>query len=321
AAKFVRDFISLAKEADESLAKHKALELEIERLLKAVVSQDIMSIVQNPSVVDLSNLQTELERTKEQFENCVLKKENEYAKLWNDRYKKYEECKYKKNLYDKAYNDMQQKIELLQAQLGDQKGKSKDTLCVSNTLDPLSQKLENKNVELEFQVSKQKDTTKGTSVNTQFCKQSILGKPPSSSRSKLYVVTPFPKSKGLPKIDETHALSKLVTSNSVPTPQETKVVKNDNVIALGLFRINHFKPSREEKFVPNKVRVSIRTNPITVSQPHVITKKGVNSNLNCLSSTGVDNTAKTRRPQPRRNTKCDRVLYASKSSCIKNKEV
>ncbi|GKC65034.1 hypothetical protein Tco_1097632 [Tanacetum coccineum] len=45
AAKFVRDFKSLAKEADESLAKHKALELEIERLLRAVVSQDIMSIV------------------------------------------------------------------------------------------------------------------------------------------------------------------------------------------------------------------------------------------------------------------------------------
>ncbi|GKE48105.1 hypothetical protein Tco_1479363, partial [Tanacetum coccineum] len=58
AAKFVRDFQSLAKEADESLAKHKALELEIERLLRAVVSQDIMSIVQYNSVVDTSDSQT-----------------------------------------------------------------------------------------------------------------------------------------------------------------------------------------------------------------------------------------------------------------------
>ncbi|GJX37552.1 hypothetical protein Tco_0250855 [Tanacetum coccineum] len=33
AAKFVRDFKSLAKEADESLAKHKALEFKIKRLL------------------------------------------------------------------------------------------------------------------------------------------------------------------------------------------------------------------------------------------------------------------------------------------------
>ncbi|GJQ98603.1 hypothetical protein Tco_0009742 [Tanacetum coccineum] len=150
AAKFVQDFKYLAKEADESLAKHKALELEIERLLRAVVSQDIMSIVQNPSVVDSSNLQTKLELTKERFENCIIKKENEYAKLCNDWYKKCEECKYDKISYDKAYNDMQQKIERLQAQLGDQKGKSKDTPCVSDTFDPLSQKLENENVELEF---------------------------------------------------------------------------------------------------------------------------------------------------------------------------
>nr|GEU80012.1 hypothetical protein [Tanacetum cinerariifolium] len=54
--KFVGDFKFLAKEADESLAKHKALELEIERLLRAVVSQDIMSVVQKASVVDISNL-------------------------------------------------------------------------------------------------------------------------------------------------------------------------------------------------------------------------------------------------------------------------
>nr|GFD41516.1 hypothetical protein [Tanacetum cinerariifolium] len=71
ATKFVRDFKYLAKEADDSLAKHKALELEIKRLLRAVVSQDIMSVVQKASVVDTSNLQTELERTKERFENCI----------------------------------------------------------------------------------------------------------------------------------------------------------------------------------------------------------------------------------------------------------
>nr|GEV06596.1 hypothetical protein [Tanacetum cinerariifolium] len=116
-AKFVGDFKSLAKEANESLAKHKALELEIKRLLKAVVSQDIMNIVRKASVVDTSDLQTELERTKERIENYIIKKENEYAKLWNDWYKKCDECKYDKISYDKAYNDMQQKIERLQAVL------------------------------------------------------------------------------------------------------------------------------------------------------------------------------------------------------------
>nr|GFA27521.1 hypothetical protein [Tanacetum cinerariifolium] len=147
--------------------------------------------------------------------------------------------------------DMQQKIERLQAQLGVLKGKSKDTSCVSDTLNPLSQKLE-------------------------------------------------------------------ITSNSVLIPQESKVVKNDMVIALGMFRINTFKTSREEKHVPNNVRASARTKSITVSQPPVITKKDVNSDSTGLSSTGIDNT-KTRRPQPRSNTKNDMVPSASKSSRSKNK--
>nr|GEX00269.1 hypothetical protein [Tanacetum cinerariifolium] len=215
-------------------------------------------------------------------------------------------------------------IERLQAQLGDLKGKSKDTSCVSDTLNHLSQKLENKNVELEFQVlnyakenahlkstyknlfdsiyvshtqtktiiasmqrklqnmiyenaklraqlfkkvSVQKDNTRGTSTNTKFAKQSILGKPPK----------------------------------------------------VGMFRINPFKTFREEKHVLNNVRASARTKPITVSQPPIITKKDVNSNSNGLSSTGIDN-SKTRRPQPRSNTKNDRVPSTSKSSRSKNKE-
>nr|GEV20248.1 hypothetical protein [Tanacetum cinerariifolium] len=211
AAKFVGDFKFFAKEADESLAKHKALELEIERLLRAVVSQDIMSVVQKTSVVDTSNLQTELE----------------------------------------PYKDMKQKIERLQAQLGDLKGKCKDTSCVSDTHNPLFQKLE-------------------------------------------------------------------ITLNSDPIPQESKVMKDDKVIAPGMFRINPFKTSREAKHVPNNVRASARTKPITVSQPSVITKKEVNSDSNGFSSTGIDN-SKTRRPQPRSNTKNERVPSASKSSRSKNK--
>ncbi|GJT49303.1 hypothetical protein Tco_0975460 [Tanacetum coccineum] len=248
-----------------------------------------------------SNLQTELDRTKERLENYIIKKENEYAKLWNDWYKKCEECKYDKISYDKAYNDMQQKIERLQAQLGDLKGKYKDTPGVSDTLDPLSQKLENENMELEARlfdkVSVQKNTTKGSSANTKFAKQSILGKPPSSSRSRLYAVTPLPKSLASPKVGEMNALSKTVTLNSAPTTSKSNVVKNEKVIASGMFRINPLKTPREDKFVPiNKARASVRSNPITVSQPHVIPKKDVNSNSNGSSSTGVDITAKTRRP-------------------------
>ncbi|GJU01284.1 hypothetical protein Tco_1111622 [Tanacetum coccineum] len=118
AAKFVRDFRSLAKDADESLAKHKALDYEIDRLLRAVVKK---------------------------LETCIIIKEKEYPVLWNNWYKKCEECKYDKISYDKAYKDMQNKLKRLQAQLGDLKGKSSNTQCASNTLDPLSQKLEDEN--------------------------------------------------------------------------------------------------------------------------------------------------------------------------------
>ncbi|GJW69623.1 hypothetical protein Tco_0126540 [Tanacetum coccineum] len=180
-------------------------------------------------------------------------------------------------------------------------------------------------------VSEQVDTTKGTSTNTKFANQSTERKPSLPPVRKNLVVrqpnafqsehTTSSKNRVPQKVDETNDLSKPVTSNSVPTPQESKIMKHDNVIAPGMFRINPFKPSREEKYVPNKVRASVRTNPITVSQPHVVTKKDVNSDSNGLSSTGVDNTAKTRRPQPRSNTKNDRVPSVSKSSCNKNKEV
>ncbi|GKC88241.1 hypothetical protein Tco_1148890 [Tanacetum coccineum] len=173
-----------------------------------------------------SNLLTKLDRTKEKLENCIIKKEKEYA------------------------------IKRLQAQLGDFKGKSQDTPCVSDTLDPLSQKLEDENVSLEFQlfdkVSKQKDTTKGMSANTKFTKKSILGKPPSSSKLKLYSVNTFPNSKVIPKVGETNALLKPVTSHSVPDTQESKVTNNTKVNARVMFRINPTMNSRVENFVPNK---------------------------------------------------------------------
>nr|GEY08056.1 hypothetical protein [Tanacetum cinerariifolium] len=245
------------------------------------------------NIVLKTDLHTELERTKERFENCIIKKETEYAKLWNDWYKKCDECKYDKISYDIAYKDMQQKIKRLQAQLGDLKGKSKDTSSVSDTRNPLSQKLENDNV------FDQKDNTQDTSKNTKFAKQPVVG--------------------NLSKVGKTNALLNPVTSNSVSTPQEPKNVNNDKVIALGMFRINHSKTSREEKHVPNTVSASARTKPITVSQPHVITKKDVNSDLNGLPSTGIDYT-KTRRPQPRSNKKNDRVPSASKSSRSQSKE-
>nr|GEX52893.1 retrovirus-related Pol polyprotein from transposon TNT 1-94 [Tanacetum cinerariifolium] len=123
-------------------------------------------------------------------------------------------------------------------------------------------------------------------------------------------------------VEKTNDLSNLVTSNSIPTTIESKVIENDKVIALGMFRINPFKNSREEKSLPDKpINASVRTNPITVPQPYVITKKFVNSESNGFFSTGVDIDTKAKRPQPMSNTKNNRVPFASKSSLFKNKEV
>nr|GEY62267.1 hypothetical protein [Tanacetum cinerariifolium] len=101
---------------------------------------------------------------------------------------------------------------------------------------------------------------------------------------------------------------------------ENCIIKKETVYAkLWNDWISTDKVSREAKKVPNTVSARSRTKLITVSQPSVITKKDMNSNLNCLSSIGLDNT-KTRRPQPRSNTKNDRVPSVSKSCRSKNKE-
>nr|GEZ39499.1 integrase, catalytic region, zinc finger, CCHC-type, peptidase aspartic, catalytic [Tanacetum cinerariifolium] len=206
AAKFVRDFKSLAKEADESLDKQNSLELEIERLLKASVNHDAMSIVQNGLVNVPSDLQTELDRTKEKLELCIIKKEKEYA----------------------------------------------------------------------------------------------VDKP------KLIAVTSYSK--------KLHAL---IPSHSVPQPREFNVVKHRNVIALGIFKIDPSQTSRVD-MVPNKQSsASIRTKPITNSQCHVTFKENVSSDMVNVSSTGLVHTARTRRPQPKGNTRNARVPSASKSSEVK----
>ncbi|GJR29886.1 hypothetical protein Tco_1106118 [Tanacetum coccineum] len=214
---------------------------------------------------------------------------------------------------------MQRKIERLQAQLGDLKVQGMNTQCELDTLDHLSQKLDDENVSLEFRVmslekenkhlkaiyhnlfdsikhtraqtkikndslqeklndtiyenaklreqlrtksSKQNNIVKCTSVNTKFAKTSILGKPPLKPlRNQSVIRQPtafqserpkYSKTRFLPKVLETTDLTKPVTSHSVPKAQESKVVKNDNVIAPGIFKINPLKNSREDNSVHNK---------------------------------------------------------------------
>nr|GFB78204.1 hypothetical protein [Tanacetum cinerariifolium] len=111
----------------------------------------------------------------------------------------------------------------------------------------------------------------------------------------------------------------VVDTSDLQTELERTKERFENCIIKKEFEYAKLWNDWEEKHVSNTVSASARTKPITVSQPHVITKKDVNSDLNGLSSTGVDNT-KTRRPQPRSNIKNDRVPSTSKCSRSQNKE-
>nr|GFA37804.1 hypothetical protein [Tanacetum cinerariifolium] len=107
-----------------------------------------------------------------------------------------------------------------------------------------------------------------------------------------------------------------IPSNSAPQPREFNVVKHRNVIALRIFKINPSHMPRVD-LVPNKQsNASIRINPITNSQRHVMIKEIVSSNMVTASSTGLVH-ARTRRSQPKGKSRNARVPSASKSSDIK----
>nr|GEY36057.1 Gag-Pol polyprotein [Tanacetum cinerariifolium] len=128
-------------------------------------------------------------------------------------------------------------------------------------------------------------------------------------KPKLIAVTPHPK--------KLHASIPL---HSVPQPREFNVVKHSNVIAPGMFKIDPSQTSRVDLVPNNQSSASIRTNPITNFQRHVTVKENVSFDMVNSSSTGLVHTARTRRPQPKGNTKNDRVLSASKSSEAKKNQ-
>ncbi|GJZ63875.1 hypothetical protein Tco_0620296, partial [Tanacetum coccineum] len=163
-------------------------------------------------------------------------------------------------------------------------------------------KLRETNADLTNELARYKNQESCFEINQE--KYDKLERQPNAFQSEC---PKFSKTRVPQKVDEMNDLSNTITSNSVPTPQESKVVKNDNVIEPRMFKINPFKASRVKNFVPDKhVKASIRTKPITISQPHVITKNDVNSKTNGFSPTYVKSTTRTKRPQPRNNTKNDK---------------
>nr|GEV76639.1 hypothetical protein [Tanacetum cinerariifolium] len=210
------------------------------------------------------------------------------------------ECKYDKISYDKAYNDMQQKVEWLQAQLRDLKGKSSDTPSALNTIDPLNQKLESKIVELEFQVVNYERKISHLKTTYKNLFDSITS---NRAHAKLYN-----------HIYENVKLRARLFEN---TSEEFNVVKHRNVIAPGMFKIDPSQTFRVDLMLNKQSNASIRTNPITNFQLHVTFKENVSSDMVNASSTRLVHTARTRRPPPKGNTRNSRIPSASKSSEVK----
>nr|GEV38199.1 retrovirus-related Pol polyprotein from transposon TNT 1-94 [Tanacetum cinerariifolium] len=227
-------------------------------------------------------------------------------------------------------------------ELRDLKGKSSDTPSASNTLDPLNQKLELKIVELEFQVvnyereiSHLKATYKNLfdfiTSNRVHAKLHDLIYEHSQLRAWVFENT-FESMKNAlgtsvtphvdkPKLGVVTAHSKKlhasIPSHSVPQPREISVMKLRNVISPRMFKMNPSQTSRLDLVLNKQSNPSFKTNTITNSQRHVTFKKNVSSDMVTASSTGLVDTARTRRPQPKGNTRNDRVLFASKSSKVK----
>ncbi|GJR81479.1 hypothetical protein Tco_0152264 [Tanacetum coccineum] len=284
--------------------------------------------------VQYTDLQTELDRTKEKLENCIIKKEKEYAVLWNNWYTKCEECKYDKISYDKAYNDMQQKIERLQAQLGDLKGKSSDTQCASNTLDLVSQKLKDENVSLESQVlnyAKENAHLKTTYKNlfdsikvTQAQTNSIIDSLQKQLYDTIYENAKL-RAQLFDKVSKTKGTTKGTRMNTMFTNQSILGKPPSSFYKPKLYSITPFPKS---SVLPKVDKTNALSKPITSNSAPSTQELKVVQTVNVISleslgliilrPLGVNNTAKTRRPHLRSNSNTDRVPFKSKSSCLSN---
>nr|GEY21321.1 hypothetical protein [Tanacetum cinerariifolium] len=208
-----------------------------------------------PSFVDVpSDLQTELDRTNEKLERCIIKKEKEYAVLWNN-------CAL--NTLDPLNQKLESKIVELEFQVVNYECEiSHLKTTYKNLFDSIkSNRVHAKLLNLVYEnaqlrarlfenTSEPMNNTSGTSVT------------PQVDKPKLITVTPCSKKLHAP-----------ILSHSVPQPREFNVMKHKNVIAPGMFKINPSQTSRVD-LVPNKQsNASIRTNPITNSQRHVTIKE------------------------------------------------
>ncbi|GKD84816.1 hypothetical protein Tco_1355970 [Tanacetum coccineum] len=121
-------------------------------------------------------------------------------------------------------------------------------------------------------------------------------------------------------IEETHAHYESLFTNLAVEVKKVNMVdhKLKEANAKLTIELARYK-SQEKSFEINKAKFNKLETGYGKS---VYREQCLNKKINALHlSSGVERTAKTRIPQPRSNTKNDRVPCASTSNCLKNKEV
>nr|GEY28242.1 ribonuclease H-like domain-containing protein [Tanacetum cinerariifolium] len=202
------------------------------------------------------------------------------------------ELKIERLLKASVSHDIMSIVERLQAQLRDLKGKSNDTPSALNTLDPLNQKLESKIVELEFQV-----------VNYE--------------RKISHLKTTYKNLFNSIKSNRAHAkLHDLIYENAQLRAQGFENTSESMKNTLGMSVTPHVDKPKLSAVTPFSKKLHASMPSHSVPQPREF-NENVSSNTVTASSTGLVHTAKTKRPQPKGNTRNARVPSASKSSEVK----
>ncbi|GJU44754.1 hypothetical protein Tco_1202020 [Tanacetum coccineum] len=199
------------------------------------------------------------------------------------------------------------------------------------------QKIKDENVSLAFQLkgkfSESQMNHNGTSVNTKLSK-------PSTSGTKLYSVTPFPKSKGIPKVVKKNDLSKSVTSHLTTNKiieKCTKVLASGHAskfaeriqeLLLYVSASCPFTQSGNEKWAPTTshrknnmpyVDTSRMKQPIeTITKEQAVMQNTQKTDNTMLPSTGRVSSTNASGSKSSSNTKNDRISQPSSRS-MKNK--
>nr|GEW08457.1 hypothetical protein [Tanacetum cinerariifolium] len=188
--------------------------------------------------------------------------------------------------------------------------KQKMTLEVHNwSSSAHKEKLESKIVELEFQVVNYEREISHLKTTYKNLFDSIKS---NQAHAKLHDLI-FENAKLRARLFENTSESVKNTSGTSVTPYVDK--PKLSAVTPHSKKLN---ASTQVDLLPNKQSsASIRTNPITNSQRHVIVKETISSNMATASSTRLVHTNRTRRPQSKGNTRNARVPSASKSSKVK----